>query len=58
MKNRISAPHRLLEAQKAAVGTRKLHQRLPIHRTFDAEQVDLNEKAPTRRTLTLLERAL
>ena len=26
---------------------RKLHKRLHTHRTFDAEQVDLNEKAPT-----------
>jgi hypothetical protein len=27
--------------------TPKLHKRLHIHRTFDVEQVDLNEKAPT-----------
>ena len=27
--------------------TRKLHKRLHIHRTFDEQQVDLNEKAPT-----------
>jgi hypothetical protein len=31
-----------------AVTSVKLHQRLHTHRTFDREQVDLNEKAPTR----------
>jgi hypothetical protein len=31
--------------------TRKLHKRLHAHRTFDAEQVDLNAKAPITRTV-------
>jgi hypothetical protein len=36
-----------IESQGSSFSTRKLHKRLHTHRTFDAQQVELNEKAPT-----------
>ena len=37
----------LFDVAGKSFSTRKLHKRLHTHRTFDKEQVDLNEKAPT-----------
>jgi hypothetical protein len=44
---RASGVDSLFGADEVESRTRKLHERLHTHRTFDKDQVHLNEKAPT-----------
>jgi hypothetical protein len=44
-----AASPRIAATLRAELRARKLHKQLHTHRTFGAEQVDLNEKLPTCR---------